>query len=82
MPVSSELGAALKRWRVSAGLHQTEAATMAKVSQSTISASEGGTFSAGLLLRLIEVYKPPADEIAQAMQTAAGEAEPSAAEAP
>lgn len=63
MPVSTSLGAALKRWRHSAGLHQVDVARTAEVSQPTISASEAGTFSGLLLIRLIAIYKPRADEL-------------------
>jgi transcriptional regulator with XRE-family HTH domain len=69
--VSPELGAALKRWRVAARLNQTDVATAAEVSQSTISASESGTFSAGVLLKLIDIYKPAPEDLAAVMTAAA-----------
>jgi DNA-binding XRE family transcriptional regulator len=79
MPVSTALGVALKRWRVAAGLNQTYVAAVAEVSQSTISACEAGTFSAGVLLKLIDIYKPDPDDLATVMMEASDGCAPDAA---
>jgi transcriptional regulator with XRE-family HTH domain len=64
------VGAALRRWRLSAGLRQEEAAARAGVSQSTISAAEGGIYSAQLLLQLVALYRPEPGDLAAEMLAA------------
>lgn len=68
MSIPSGLGAALRRWRKAADLNQDEVAVLAGCSQPTISGIETGAPVGGtLLLRLIGIYKPPADELAREM---------------
>jgi transcriptional regulator with XRE-family HTH domain len=79
MADTARVGAALKRWREARGLKQADVADLADVSQGTISSSESGSYSAGLLLKLISIYKPSADELATEMGASSGEASAAAA---
>lgn len=63
----TRVGAALRRWRQASGLTQVEAAGLARISQSAVSGAEHGAYSASLLLDLIALYRPPAEELAAEM---------------
>lgn len=73
MDTRNRVGAALRRWRRASGLTQVEAAEKAGISQSAVSCAEYGTYSAGLLLDLIQLYRPDPDELAAEILPAKGE---------
>lgn len=67
MANTARVGAALQRWRKARDLRQTEVATAVGVTQGAISSSESGSYSAGLLLKLLALYRPDAADLAEVL---------------
>ena len=62
------IGRFLRKWRKAAGHTQVTAAEAVKASQPAIAGAERDSRSLDLLRRLIDLYTPPPEEVADAMR--------------